>query len=90
MGRPRFHRAFPLESLDDARGLYVDVLGAREGRPASRWVELDLWGHQLSAHLVGVGHGEAVHTNGVDGDAVPVGHFGCILSWGAGSSSLRG
>jgi len=82
MERPRFHLAFPVECLDGARRFYVGVLGAREGRSASRWVDFDLWGHQLSAHLVDVGRGEAIHTNGVDGDAVPVRHFGCILSWG--------
>lgn len=89
--RPLFHLAFPVHDLDAARRFYVGLLGCEEGRSAERWVDFSLFGHQLSAHLVppsaargGVepaGVGGA--TNPVDGDDVPIPHFGLILEWGA-------
>jgi extradiol dioxygenase family protein len=80
MSRPRFHLAFPVHDLDDTRAFYVDVLGAREGRSADRWVDFDFWGHQISAHLAPV---QSVAHNPVDGDQVPARHFGVILEWEA-------
>jgi extradiol dioxygenase family protein len=75
--RPRFHLAFPVDDLAAARRFYGDVLGCPEGRSDSHWVDFDLFGHQLVAHLV-----EATasrDTNPVDGDDVPVPHFGLLL-----------
>lgn len=78
--RPRFHCAFAVHDLDAARGFYAGLLGCEEGRSAPRWVDFSLFGHQLSAHLV-----EAIRsrnaTNPVDGDDVPIPHFGLILEW---------
>jgi len=75
--RPRFHLAFPVDDLTAARRFYGDVLGCPEGRSAEHWVDFDLFGHQLVAHLVE--HRAASSTNPVDGDAVPVPHFGLLL-----------
>jgi len=76
---PRFHLAFPVADLDQARAFYVGVLGCREGRSCERWVDFEFFGHQLSAHLAD----EIADTasNEVDGDQVPVRHFGAILDW---------
>ena len=74
-----FHLAFPVLDLDATRSFYVGVLGCREGRSAPRWVDFDLYGHQLSAHLRE--ETGPVVTNEVDGDAVPVPHFGVVLEW---------
>lgn len=80
MTRPRFHLAFPVIDLDATRRFYVEVLGARPARSAARWLDLDLLGHQLTAHLVD--HAPlASGRNPVDGDAVPIPHFGLILPW---------
>ena len=74
-----FHLAMPVDDLEAARRFYGDVLGCREGRSAERWVDFDLYGHQLSLHLVeGAG---ARGANPVDGDQVPVPHFGVVLLW---------
>jgi hypothetical protein len=75
--RPRFHLAFPVTDLADARRFYHEVLGCGVGRSAERWVDFDLYGHQLSAHLVDTL--DEVASNGVDGDSVPTRHFGLIL-----------
>ena len=77
--RPPFHLAFPVHDLDAARAFYVGVLGCREGRSAERWVDFDLAGHQLSAHLV-EGGPSTEEVNAVDGDDVPVRHFGLVLA----------
>ncbi len=77
---PRFHHAFPVHDLDAARSFYGDVLGCPEGRHADHWVDFDLYGHQIVAHL-DRSNTEAIRTrNDVDGDAVPVPHFGVLLS----------
>jgi len=78
MTRPRFHLAFPVHDLAAARAFYGGVLGCPEGRSAEDWVDFDLLGHQIVAHLA---PGEAASaTNAVDGEDVPVRHFGLILS----------
>ncbi len=77
---PRFHLAFPVRDLDATRAFYVGLLGCRAGRSAPRWLDLDLFGHQLSAHLVDVDP-DALPTNLVDGDNVSIPHFGAILPW---------
>lgn len=74
-----FHLAMPVDDLAAARRFYSGTLGCAEGRSAERWVDFDLYGHQLSLHLVeGAGDRGA---NPVDGDAVPVPHFGVVLEW---------
>lgn len=75
--RPRFHLAFPVDDLAAARQFYGDVLGCPEGRSADHWVDFDLYGHQIVAHLVERRADRA--TNPVDGDDVPVPHFGLLL-----------
>ncbi len=75
---PRFHLAFPVHDLEKARAFYGGVLGCREGRSSDEWVDFDFFGHQIVAHLT-TGAGEALATNEVDGDAIPVRHFGVIL-----------
>jgi extradiol dioxygenase family protein len=86
--RPRFHLAVPVHDLAAARAFYGDLLGCPEGRSADEWVDFDLYGHQFVAHLdrAAAGSGDVEHrsnvalTNHVDGDAVPVPHFGVLLS----------
>ena len=73
-----FHLAFPVRDLESTRWFYGAVLGCREGRSADTWVDFDLYGNQISAH-VKVDALATSSTNAVDGDAVPVRHFGCVL-----------
>ncbi|WP_164115658.1 VOC family protein [Sphingorhabdus sp. Alg239-R122] len=85
-----FHLAVPVHDLDMARRFYGDVLGCEEGRSSDRWIDFNLFGHQFVAHL------DESHTvrpviNMVDGNAVPVPHFGVILAmpqWQALSDRL--
>ena len=77
--RPRFHLAFPVHDLDEARAFYGGVLGCPEGRSASEWVDFDFFGHQIVAHLTPPERAWE-GANKVDGEDVPVRHFGVILS----------
>jgi extradiol dioxygenase family protein len=91
MDRPRFHLAFPVRDLAEARAFYGGVLGCAEGRSSADWVDFDLHGHQIVAHLAPAEVRSAT-TNAVDGEAVPVRHFGLILSpaaWRALAQRLR-
>jgi len=76
--RPRFHHAFPVDDLAAARAFYCGVLGCPEGRSDVTWIDFDLYGHQIVAHLAD-GPNRRV-TNPVDGDEVPVPHFGLLLT----------
>ncbi|GEM_PF-112563 len=72
-----FHLAIAVSDLEATRAFYVDVLGCDLGREAPRWIDFDMHGHQVSVHL-GDETGDRA-ANAVDGDAVPVPHFGVIL-----------
>lgn len=81
MAQPLFHLAFPVDDLTRARAFYGGLLGCPEGRSSPEWVDFNFYGHQIVAHLA---PGEVGHrsTSAVDGDDVPVRHFGAILSMG--------
>jgi len=91
MSRPRFHLAFPVRDLAEARAFYGELLGCEEGRSSEEWVDFDFYGHQIVAHLAPGETGHNAH-NEVDGDAVPVRHFGVILGmaeWRALTARLK-
>ena len=80
MVRP-FHLAFPVADIEQTRVFYRDLLGCAVGREAERWIDFDLYGHQISAHVRDDhGPGAIGSHNAVDGDAVPVPHFGVVLT----------
>ena len=75
---PPFHLAFPVDDLAAARRFYGELLGCPEGRSADEWIDFDLFGHQIVAHLAPRSvRGRA--SNAVDGHDVPVPHFGIVL-----------
>lgn len=87
-----FHLAFPVHDLAAARAFYRDLLGCSEGRSAPTWVDFNLYGHQIVAHLAPQARATAPITNSVDAHEVPVPHFGVILEltqWQALAARLR-
>ncbi|MDR3379047.1 VOC family protein [Cupriavidus basilensis] len=86
-----FHLAFPVHSIAAAREFYGDLLGCPEGRSAPDWVDFNFYGHQIVAHLAPEEAGHH-HTSAVDGDAVPVRHFGVVLpmdQWHVAADKLK-
>ena len=73
-----FHLAFPVTDLNTTRSFYKDVLQCNIGRSSDKWIDFDMFGHQVVAHLVEEHDHPA--TNSVDGDNVPASHFGIILT----------
>ena len=85
-----FHLAFPVDDLDSARRFYGGLLGCPEGRSSDDWVDFDFYGHQIVAHRAA--GADKVERNLVDGDAVPVRHFGIVLDmaqWQAIAQRLK-
>ncbi|MEO6153769.1 MAG: VOC family protein [Croceibacterium sp.] len=76
-----FHLAFPVDNLDTARAFWGETMGCPEGRSAEAWIDFDLYGHQIVAHLApGAVAAAAQAANAVDGHDVPVPHFGIVLT----------
>ena len=85
-----FHLAFPVDDLEKTRDFYTKTLGCKEGRSSDRWIDFDMYGHQVVAHLVD--SMDIAQTNPVDGDEVPASHFGVILeqeNWNSLSKVLE-
>jgi extradiol dioxygenase family protein len=87
-----FHLAFPVRDLAEARNFYGELLGCAEGRSSPLWIDFNFYGHQIVAHLAPdeCGHRS---TSEVDGEDVPVRHFGAILDmadWDRLAERLKG
>ena len=74
-----FHLAIPVNDLAKAADFYENILGCDRGRESESWIDFDLFGHQLVCHFVVTSSQE--HLNSVDGDNIPVPHFGVILNF---------
>ena len=86
-----FHLAFPVKDLEQARRFYGGLLGCPEGRSSPDWIDFNFYGHQIVAHLSPKECGKAAVSE-VDGDDVPVRHFGAVLpmsEWELLSAKLR-
>ena len=91
MDIPRFHLAFPVTDLAQARRFYGEFLGCAEGRSSDDWVDFDFFGHQIVAHKVAA-QDMVDATSLVDGKNVPVRHFGVVTdraTWDALAARFR-
>jgi extradiol dioxygenase family protein len=88
-----FHLAIPVRDLPSARAFYGELLGCPEGRSSGDWVDFNFFGHQLVCHVVAAGDNAPTRGhNPVDGDDVPVPHFGMVLEmtdWEALAERLK-
>ncbi len=90
-----FHIAVQVRDIAEARGFYKDILGCSEGRSDTEWVDFNLYGHQFVCHLnpnLGKSGRIQNHFNPVDGQGVPVPHFGVVLrpaDWSALAERLQ-
>lgn len=88
---PPFHLAFPVHDLQLAREFYGGTLGCAEGRSSEHWIDFNFYGHQIVAHLAPSETARA-QRNTVDGDEVPVRHFGVVVpmpEWTALATRLQ-
>ena len=76
---PPFHLAFRVDDIEPTRAFYAGLLGCGQGREAANWIDFDFFGHQISAHL-GPRPADVLMTR-VDGEEVPLSHFGAVLEW---------
>jgi uncharacterized protein len=91
MSLPPFHLAFPVDDLAAARRFYGELLGCPEGRSAPEWIDFDFYGHQIVAHHA-PNAARRRASNSVDGEDVPVPHFGIVLpmeQWKALAERLK-
>jgi extradiol dioxygenase family protein len=89
-----FHLAIPVQDLPSARAFYGGLLGCAEGRSSEDWVDFNFFGHQLVCHVADAASETKVRTGTtlVDGDDVPVPHFGLVLEmpdWEALAARLK-
>jgi extradiol dioxygenase family protein len=77
---PPFHLAVPVHDIEAARHFYGEVLGFGRGRSDVRWTDWNFDGHQVVTHQVDGHRKPLIGSNFVDGHAVPVPHFGLVLS----------
>ncbi|MDT7827888.1 VOC family protein [Pricia sp. S334] len=76
-----FHIAIPVHNLAECRTFYRETLNCEEGRSSEHWVDFNLFGHQLVIHYKPKSEKEESHSNPVDGQNVPVPHYGVVLPW---------
>mmetsp|Transcript_19818 Transcript_19818/g.28500 ORF Transcript_19818/g.28500 Transcript_19818/m.28500 type:complete len:172 (+) Transcript_19818:39-554(+) len=76
-----FHLAIPVHDMVAARKFYGGILELQEGRRSgNKWQDYSFSGHQIVCHYVGDNYRCPDFYNPVDGDEVPVPHFGLVLS----------
>ena len=78
-----FHIAIPVRDIAEARAFYGNLMGCSEGRSSEHWVDFNFYGHQFVVHLnpnLGKDGKIDSHYNPVDGQAVPVPHYGVVLA----------
>lgn len=76
----RFHLAFPVKNLNATKDFYKKILNCKIGRESESWVDFNLYGHQIVAHLAPEECSHVI-SNKVDEDQIPCSHFGVILDW---------
>jgi extradiol dioxygenase family protein len=68
-----FHLSFPVLDLQQTRDFYVETLGADVGRESDEWLDILLWGHQITMQYLP----DVVLADGEQGKR----HFGVIMPW---------
>ena len=74
-----FHLAIPVDDLAAAQQFYGDLFGCEQGRSDTDWIDWNFFGHQLVTHKV-ASMPARLNPNEVDAQAVPVPHFGVVLT----------
>lgn len=76
----KFHLSIPIKNLEETKEFFVKVLDCTIGRESSDWLDINFFGHQITAV---VKPSMVVPSNFYRGKrtSIPVRHFGAVLSW---------
>ena len=74
-----FHLAIPVHDIKEAKCFYGTLLNCSKGRSSNTWVDYNFFGHQLVIHLDS--NIQKKSFNHVDGENIPIPHFGLVLDW---------
>jgi hypothetical protein len=77
--KAQFHLALPCENIERTKAFYIDTLGANQGREASKWIDIDLFGNQLTFTEAGSFNFKFKNYK-LDERILPSFHFGIIVS----------
>lgn len=79
-----FHMSLPCLSVKETKNFYINEIGASLGRKSENWVDINLFGHQLT--FIKAGKFNFNNPNYVfEGKILPSFHFGVIVDvekWG--------
>lgn len=82
--KAQFHLALPCQDIEDTKAFYVDTLGASQGRTSKKWIDINLFDHQLTFTESGTFKFN-FKSYKFDDTVIPSFHFGVIVSievWG--------
>ncbi|WP_104735487.1 VOC family protein [Hanstruepera ponticola] len=73
-----FHMSLPCSSIKDTKNFYVNSIGATLGRHTQNWIDVNLYGHQMT--FIKAGKFDFNNPNYVfEGRILPSFHFGVIV-----------
>ena len=79
-----FHLSLPCYDVEQTREFYIDKLGANPGRNGVNWIDIDLFGNQIT--FTKSGKFEFTYLNySFEGKILPSFHFGIVIDiteWG--------
>lgn len=76
-----FHIAIPVKSIENSIPFYKNVLNCKQGKRLDNLVVFNFFGHLLVLHEKKEYQQPKQLTNLVNGNHVPVPHFGMVLAW---------
>lgn len=91
MKQQRFHLSLPSSDTQRTKTFYRDVLGCKIGREAHNWVDVNLYGNQLTFIDTGA-YRIPEHSYSLQGKQLPIFHFGVVLEekdWNAAMDKIE-
>ncbi|MGB1269618.1 MAG: VOC family protein [Flavobacteriaceae bacterium] len=73
-----FHLSLPCEDLEKTKRFYIDVLGAQLGRSTNTWLDVNLYGNQITFTKSGAFDFKFKDYR-LGNDVIPSFHFGVIV-----------
>lgn len=83
--KAQFHLALPCLDIKATKAFYINTLGASQGRTSNKWIDINLFNHQLTFTESGA-FNFSFKNYKFDDTVIPSFHFGIIVNikvWGA-------